>query len=130
MEERAVLLVAADGGRQEGWFIISTRPPWSLRLVWAAGELEAVRGDLFECLSVIRRELDPQGIRVCCAGARLDVYPSGMGRQMGGGRRAYVHRDGGRPTAHDLVDIFDSVDPELVVTVAEQEAAVVGRRRE
>jgi hypothetical protein len=130
VEERAVLLVSTDGSHQEGRFIISGRPPWSLRLEWAAGELEAVRGDLFECLSAIRRELDPHGIKVCCAGARSDVNPSGMGRQMGGGRRAYVHRDGERPTTRDLVDIFDSADVELVATVAEQEAAAVGRRRE
>lgn len=87
MEERAVLLVAADGGRQEGWFIISTRPPWSLRLVWAAGELEAVRGDLFECLSVIRRELDPQGIRVlrwCEAGRVPFGYGAADGRRSSG----------------------------------------------
>ena len=126
VEERPVALVTSNGVEQAR-FVISTRPPWFVRLVWTAEELEAEGRDLFECLTAIRRELDPRGVKVCCVGAREDVYPSGMARQMGGGRRAYVHHLGRHPTQDDLVDIFDPADPEAVVTVVEQEAAVRSR---
>ena len=50
-----------------------------------------VRGpDQFECLLRLRTELEPLGYRTLVNGARLDVWPSGMARQMAAGRKCYV----------------------------------------
>lgn len=126
VEARSTLVVES-GKSSQGRLEISTNPPWSVRLAWGDKEYSAEEADLFECLTTIRRSLDALGIKVCCAGARSDVYPSGMSSQMSGGRKAYIHRAGARPTMEDLVDIFDPAEPEIVVTVAEQRLAV--RRR-
>lgn len=59
----------------------------------SSGEDVSARGearDLFAALAVARRELEVQGAQLACNGARLDVWPSGMLRQAGYGRRAYV----------------------------------------
>lgn len=84
------------------------------------GTAEARADDAFEALCLIREELEPFGWRIGVAGAQMDVWPSGMARDQGGGLRAY------RLTSHgaaDLVDTFEPVDPASVATVAEQRAA-------
>jgi hypothetical protein len=63
-------------------------------------------------------------MRICCLGARPDVFPSGMSSQMSGGRKAYRHHLGRRPTREDLVDVFDPASCEDVVTIDEQERTV------
>jgi len=69
----------------------------------------------------IRRELEAEGIVVCCQGARKDVWPSGMARDMAAGLQAYVLTIGRTPLRHELVAIFDPADRKLIGTVAEQE---------
>jgi len=75
--------------------------------------------DQFECLLRARVELEPQGFRFLVNGARRNVWPSGMARDMGGGKQAYVLVLGqrGRP---ELVDIFDPADESQIVLVQEQ----------
>jgi hypothetical protein len=76
--------------------------------------------DYFECLLTVRRQLQAEGLRVCCQGARRDVWPSGMARDMGSGLGAYVLTSApGRP---ELVAVFDPADLALIGTVEEQEA--------
>jgi hypothetical protein len=86
--------------------------------------------DLFEALCALRRQLEPLGIRICVSGARIDVYPSGMSRDMGGGQMAYLLGKPGRLgrllrfhvlRRGLLVDIFSPAPCDLVVSVAEQE---------
>jgi len=43
---------------------------------------------------------------------------------MSGGRKAYRHHLGRRPTREDLVDVFDPASCEDVVTIDEQERTV------
>lgn len=84
------------------------------------GSRTAEAGDVFECLSRLRTQLDKDGIRLCCNGARLNVWPSGMARDMGGGLKAYVLQIGRRASLADLVDIFDAAPVEAIATVDEQ----------
>jgi hypothetical protein len=72
--------------------------------------------DAFEALCLLREQLEPQGWRVGVVGARIDVWPSGMARDQGGGQVAY--RWEGRDPV-DRVDTFAPTDPAAVVTVAE-----------
>jgi hypothetical protein len=86
------------------------------------GVYQAQETDLFECLRTIRRQLEPTGARLCCNGARVDVWASGMARDMGGGAKAYILQVGRRAQRSDLVSIFDPAPVETVGTVDEQEA--------
>lgn len=97
--------------------------PWTchLELVLEEGRsLSADATDFFECLAQVRLQLEPEGARILCQGARRDVWPSGMARDMGAGLRAYVLVPGRKANFSDLVDIFDPADPALICTVAEQ----------
>jgi len=75
--------------------------------------------DLFEALIGLRIALERMGCRLLCAGARADVYPSGMARDLGSARKAYILRIGFPGV--DLIDIFTSAAPELIGTVEEQQ---------
>jgi hypothetical protein len=82
--------------------------------------VEAEAGDCFEGLRLVRARLELDGVRLCCAGARRDVWASGMQRDMGQGLTAYVlslPRTAERPS---VVDIFEPSPPDLIATVAEQ----------
>lgn len=74
--------------------------------------------DLFECLIALRRELEKAGVRILCNGARVDAYPSGMSRSMGGARKVYI-TELGKPGT-ELVEIFDQADLAKVGSVEEQ----------
>jgi hypothetical protein len=81
--------------------------------------------DLFECLINARLELESRGLLLCCQGCRPDVFPSGMLRQMNGGRFAYqLHRNAPLSEA-DIVDIFAQAEPNAVASVSGQRAAVM-----
>lgn len=77
--------------------------------------------DAFEALCLLREELEPKGWRVGVVGARIDVWPSGMARDQGGGQVAY--RWEGRVPV-ERVDTFAPTDPAATVTVAAQQVAI------
>lgn len=95
-----------------------------LRLLTDSGEehYSSSAADLFDCLSVLRLEhLEPLGLRIQCNGARQDVYPSRMSRQMSNGRKAYTLRLGAPARREDIVDIFEPApEKSPLATVAEQ----------
>ncbi|MCG3749681.1 hypothetical protein [Amycolatopsis sp. Poz14] len=78
--------------------------------------------DAFEALVRVRRQIEPRGLRIAVQGSRLDTYPSGMARDMGGGWRIYVMRQGQGAGFADLVDTFDEAPVDQLATVEEQEA--------
>lgn len=99
---------------------------WREDMIWTVvvespelGSVEARADDAFEALCQVRERLEPDGWRLGVAGAQVDVWPSGMARDQGGGLRAYRLTAAG---AGDLVDTFEPVDPATVTTVAEQQA--------
>ena len=63
--------------------------------------------DLFDAFMNMRLELERQGLQLLCIGCRPNVWPSGMSRDMGGGRKAYVTYMERPSSGADLVDIFD-----------------------
>jgi hypothetical protein len=83
-------------------------------------KVEFTSGDMFECLTMLRKELVKYNCLLLCNGARLDVYPSGMCRDMGDGLVAYVSKPGEIVREEDLVYIFDYAEPELIASVEEQ----------
>jgi hypothetical protein len=93
---------------------------WTVSIESSAFDtVEARADDAFEALCLVRAQLEPDGWRIGVAGAHIDVWPSGMARDQGGGLRAY-RMTAERPEG--LVDTFEPVDPATVTTVAEQRA--------
>jgi hypothetical protein len=74
--------------------------------------IEAEESDYFEAFCQIRLELEKEGIIPFCYGASLNVYPSGMGRDMGAGLKAYKMEMGRHARIKDLVEIF-GVGPDI-----------------
>ncbi len=95
---------------------------WVVEIASAAFETLAAReNDAFEALCVIRERLEPLGWRVGVAGAQVNVWPSGMARDQGGGLSAYrITARGGE----DVVDTFAPVDPATVTTLSDQKAEI------
>ena len=83
------------------------------------GPRRTVGPDQFECLLRIRAELEPLGFHFLVNGARRNVWPSGMAREMGGGKQAYVLVLG-QPGRPELVDIFEPADESQIALVQEQ----------
>jgi len=70
----------------------------------------------------LRTILEPIHLRIACNGARRDVYPSTMAREMGAGKKAYVLKMG-RPTSReDLVETFGEAPLETIVSPEVQKA--------
>jgi hypothetical protein len=85
-------------------------------------KLSFMEGDVFECLTQLRLELAKSGYKPLCAGARLDVYPSGMARDMGNGLSAQVMSTEPTTEWKDVqhVHIFDYAEPDSIASVEEQ----------
>ena len=95
-----------------------------LVIAWpgVSGERHFDAPDFYECLRAFRRVIEPDGFRVLCEGARPNVCPSGMTRQMGGAWKSYVHTLGQPGSMKDLVGTFDPVEGIASVgTVQEQD---------
>ena len=80
------------------------------------------RSNLFDCLIDIRNVFSELNWLILCNGAREDVYPSGMRRQMNKGLFAYQLTFGKAVAQSDLVDIFQECSEERVVTPEKQKA--------
>lgn len=80
--------------------------------------VEARRSDAFEALCVVREQLERRGWRLGLVGAQIDVWPSGMARDQGGGLSAYRWSDG---QVISVVDTFEPADPSTTATVAKQQ---------
>lgn len=111
-----------DGTMEECSVEISNGPNWKLVFRGAGLNKRPFTGsDLFAAFTSLRKTLEENEIQLLCVGARPDVFPSGMSRDMGGGRKAYVMKLG-QPVRSEPVDIFDFSDVQLIGSVSEQQA--------
>lgn len=108
-----VTLTVREAGDE---YIITCKLPLSDDLLTGQAD------DCFTALQIIRRKAERRNWNICCKGARRNVWPSAMSRQMGGGVKAYALEMGRQGRADSLVEIFDADDPESYSSVAEQEA--------
>jgi len=76
--------------------------------------------DLFKSMILIREHLKKEGTILLCNGARRDVYPSGMSRGMGKGRKAYTLVIGEQARKANLIDIFDYAEPSMIAGIESQ----------
>lgn len=122
-----VLAVLLPDGRSENWSIeLETVSPHDSYLM----TLEASDGrrwtseapDVFGCLLDVRAQVEPDGVLLCCNGARRDAWASGMQRDMGQGRVVYLHEGIDPGQFPPMVETLDPAPPDTVATVAEQRA--------
>lgn len=121
-ESIAVRIRRLDGSEVQATLSFARAEPTWLALTTDLAFTVRFEGvDLFACLQDLRRHLRTKSEILLCNGARRDVFPSGMSRQMSGGRIAYKLQMVGRPPGRDdLIDIFGACEPEAVATVDEQ----------
>lgn len=106
MSEHKILLIGGAEG-EYGVLTTSTRSNrCHIHFAYRESALEAEASDYFEALCQVRRKLEEEELIPFCYGASLDVYPSGMARDMGAGLKAYKLTLGKHVTKESLVDIF------------------------
>lgn len=94
---------------------------WAVAVVLADGRrVDGHAADAFEALCRVRDALEIDGWRIGLVGAQVDVWPSGMARDQGGGLTAYLY---GPQGVAGVVDTFAPAHPATTVTEAEQRAA-------
>ncbi len=120
-EQYIVSAILPDGRAVKGVFRLSEEEQdVSLSFELLSRNLNAKASDYFEAMVDIRRELEKDGVLLHCYGASKNVYPSGMGRDMGAGLKAYNMILGEQARMEDLVFIFDTGDDVKPATVSEQ----------
>jgi hypothetical protein len=126
MEVCALVAASEDGHRESVDLEVNDSAMPSLKITRANGTVTIHAGsDLFECLKEARLMFEADNLLLCCQGARPNVFPSGMGRQMSNGRLAYPLRRNPPLTDADLIDIVSPAPLAEVGTVAEQRSAIV-----
>jgi hypothetical protein len=80
----------------------------------------AEAGDVFWCLIELRRQLEPEGVALCCNGARRDAGVTGLLADMGEGRRVYLLDGIDGPQRPPIADTLAPVPCDVVVSVDEQ----------
>jgi hypothetical protein len=84
-------------------------------------ELQASHEDVWWAFQELRRQLEAEGLLLCCYGADRYVYPSGMALDMGGGWRAERYDPAGLAARPVIIDIFDTAPDIVPVTIDQQE---------
>ncbi|MDE1882820.1 MAG: hypothetical protein KGH70_02465 [Rhodospirillales bacterium] len=121
MTTRQIGLMDGDGMIVSAALEIVRGPGTTLKLSsQTTGSIEATASDMFEALCQLRLHLQSAGCKILCQGARLNVFPSRMTRQMGDGTSAYQLTMGHPATFEDLVNIFDPTEAADTASVKEQ----------
>jgi hypothetical protein len=92
-----------------------------LRCEYRDKAVESTATDFFQALCNVRSLLAKDSLIPFCYGASLDVYPSGMARDMGRGLRAYKLAVGRHAKIDNLVEIFAEGPDVIPASVAAQE---------
>ena len=85
-----------------------------LRCEYRNRTIENTATDFFQALCDLRDVLAKDGLTPICYGASLNVFPSGMARDMGLGLKAYKLAKGRHAKMEDLVEIF-AEGPDIVL---------------
>ncbi|TNH41528.1 hypothetical protein [Photorhabdus luminescens] len=110
-----------NGNKGEAELYLLTSPNAECRmkiLINGICRVEVSDFDFFSCFAKARKEL--KNITFLCKGAKRNVYPSNMSRQMSLGMVAYECTLGEQATREDIVKIFDFDDLDLATDPDEQ----------
>ena len=75
--------------------------------------------NIFDSVVELRKKLELKNIYLLCNASVINVYPSGMQKEIGG-TKAYKLQMGKQATLSDVVDIFD-YDSELKISSVEEQ---------
>jgi hypothetical protein len=108
-------IVLVGGASEEAGVLSTTEDEDRCHIFFAYRNctIEAEATDYFEAFCLIRLQLESGGLIPSCYGASLNVYPSGMARDMGAGLKAYKLEIGKHSRRPDLVHIF-ATGPDVV----------------
>jgi len=124
VHERNYELPVTVRGEPAVWTLTLARPQpdsFALALSDGSGRRWSAGGpDVFDAQLNLRRELEAEGIQLCCNGARRNAWSSGMQRDMGDGFSTYLLRLGEHGRRAESVPTLDSAPASEVTTVAEQ----------
>jgi hypothetical protein len=103
----SVRLVGGSGDERATFEINDAENRCLLTCRYRGKTISSEATDFFEALISIRRQLQREGLVPHCYGASLNVFPSGMARDMARGLAAYRLTPGKHANRADLVKIFD-----------------------
>lgn len=108
-----VISIKRGGINETANIYYSRGDEWSFKIIFNdETEYEITGSDVFSCFCKIRNHfLD---IVFMCKGAKRNVYPSSMSRDMSGGVAAYELHGGKHSKREDLVNIFDFENEDIV----------------
>ena len=107
MSEAIKIHLIGGGEDEEAVFtLIEEGDACRLRCEYRGKSIESVRSDYFQALCDIRERMAEDRLIPFCYGASLNVFPSGMARDMGQGLKAYRLTPGKHAKMSDLVEIF------------------------
>ena len=106
-ETFSVRLVGGSDGERATFEINDVKNRCLLTCRYRDKTISSDATDFFEALVSIRRQLQADGLAPYCYGASLNVFPSGMARDMARGLAAYKLTPGKHANRADLVKIFD-----------------------
>ncbi len=122
MDDRyKVSLIGGDEDEQAVFTLTDEGDGCMLRCEYRGKAIERMASDYFEALIRVRRVLADEGLIPFCYGASLNVYPSGMARNMGQGLQAYKLAISHPAKLSDLVEVFAEGLDVIPASVAEQE---------
>jgi hypothetical protein len=106
-ETFSVRLVGGSDGERATFEVNDVDNRCLLTCRYRGKTISSEAADFFDALISIRRQLQRDGLIPYCYGASLNVFPSGMARDMGLGLKAYKLALGKHSNRSDLVGIFD-----------------------
>lgn len=104
-DQYAVFLIGGDDDERAVFTLIEQGDAFILRCDYRGNSIERRATDYFQALADIRLCLVEDGLIPSCYGASLNVYPSGMAREMGQGLKAYKLEVSRQAKSADLVDV-------------------------
>jgi hypothetical protein len=115
-----------EGGEAFAWRLVLTEDE-QRRLVLSLSDgsgrtWTAAAFDAFDALMKLRLEAEPDGVQICCNGARRNAWSSGMQRDMGAGFSTYLLRLGSPGERPESVATLAPAPAAEVATVEEQRA--------
>ena len=122
MVETEILTRNAQGSYEYIKINYSKKCPWIIKVI-NNDNIKVYHGEnLFRCLCELRSDYEKRSIKICCAGARINAFPSRMSRQMGGARKVYLLEMGKQTSNEGIVDIFNEIkEIDMIATPNQQQ---------
>ncbi|MBV8299540.1 MAG: hypothetical protein JO083_08375 [Candidatus Eremiobacteraeota bacterium] len=120
-EQHTIQLVGGNADESAIFTLFDEGDECRLRCDYRDKTVESTATDFFQALCDVRSLLAEDSLIPFCYGASLNVYPSGMARDMGQGLKAYKLAMGRHTRIDDLVEIFAEGPDVVPASVPAQE---------